>query len=855
MTERLRIAAAASVCALFVAYAGVHSFESVRLLVGSGTPAWLPTFRGDVIRVSQVRSGGPADGILLPKDELVAVDGHGVTAGFDARTAVPGPPRPYRVLVRRSGRLHTKDLATVPYGISVSTFFVLAFPIVGALFLLTGSAVFALRPHDQRARLLAIAFALFVAAGQIPYPADALPGWATSVLVAGQAASIFFWPTLLHLFLVFPEPSPLLKRFPRLVAFLYLLPVLLFPSALLVGILQVVDRPLSFAIVGQGSPLAVVFLGVVGAYAAAALVSPVLTYRSSSVTSRRKLRVVVVGTLAGFLPSLLVILASVIFDLGALPLWVARALFFWCVPSLLLVPIAFAYAIVRHQVIPIRLMIRRGVRYLLVSRGFYLVEAAAVVAAIVFVLTGARAEALDRIGGRADILATASAAVVVFAALQLVNRRVMPAIDRRFLRQAYDAASIQETIGEAARRLPSREDLLALVAGQIEAALHPETLAIFLRDLAIGHYACAFPPPDGPVETNRGAPRIQHFDGVLEARQTEEGGLLMPIVAQSDVVGILSLGPRRGDLPYSREDRQLLQAVAWQLAFAIENAQLVRRKAEEERMRREMVMASEVQRRLFPEGPLASSRLDLAGLCLPAQGVGGDYYDFLSLRDGLVGLAVADVAGKGISAALLMSVVQATLRSQAGSVSPTELVASMNRLLYRSAARNRFASLFYAEFDEATDLLTFVNAGHNPPLLWRRNGGLEAVTASGRGHPASEGGLALAVAAAPALVQRLCTGGLVIGALAAVRYEQDVVQLADGDLLVAYTDGVTEAFDASGEEFGEDRLRLAIESASGRPAAEVTQAIVEAVRAFSADTPQHDDITLVVARVRGERVG
>jgi sigma-B regulation protein RsbU (phosphoserine phosphatase) len=459
------------------------------------------------------------------------------------------------------------------------------------------------------------------------------------------------------------------------------------------------------------------------------------------------------------------------------------------------------------------------------------------VAAIVFVLTGARAEALDRIGGRADILATGGAAVVVFAALQLLNRRVMPAIDRRFLRQAYDAASIQETIGAAARRLPSLEDLLALVAGQVESALHPETLAIFLRDPATGHYSCAFPPPDGLAEISASAPLIQAFKGSPESRQTEEGGLLLPIVAQADVIGVLALGPRRGDLPYSREDRQLVQAVVWQLAFAIENTRLVRRKADEERMRREMVMASEVQRRLFPEGPLASSRLDLAGLCLPAQGVGGDYYDFLSLRAGLVGLAVADVAGKGISAALLMSVVQASLRSQAGSVSPTELVASMNRLLYRSAARNRFASLFYAEFDEATDLLTFVNAGHNPPLLWRRNGGLKPVTAPG-----------------PALVQRLCTGGLVIGALAAVRYEQDVVQLADGDLLVAYTDGVTEAFDASGEEFGEDRLRVAIESAQGLSAAEVAQAIVEAVRAFSVDTPQHDDITLVVARVRDERV-
>ena len=691
---------------------------------------------------------------------------------------------------------------------------------------------------------------MFAAAGQIPYPAERLPVWAASILVVGQAASMFFWPTLLHLFLVFPEPSPLLRRFPRLTTLLYLLPIALFPLALVVGVLQIVDRPLTSAVVGQGSPLAQAFLGVMILYAIAALVSPVLTYRSSSVTSRRKLRVVVVGTLAGFLPSLLLILASVFFDLSALPLWLARALFFWCVPSLLLVPIAFAYAIVRHQVIPVRLMIRRGVRYLLVSRGFYLVEAVAVVAAIVFVLTGARAEALDRIGGRADLLATGTAAVVVFAALQLLNRRVMPAIDRRFLRQAYDSAMVQEAIGEAARKLPSIDDFLGLVAGQIEGALHPETLAIFLRDPTSGHYSCAFPPPDGLAEISASAPLIQALKGAPESRETEEGGLLLPIVAQSDVIGVLALGPRRGDLPYSREDRQLLQAIAWQLSFAVESAHLVRRKADEERMRREMVMASEVQRRLFPEGPLASRRLDLAGLCLPALGVGGDYYDFLSLREGVIGLAVADVAGKGISAALLMSVVQATLRSQAGSVSPTELVASMNRLLYRSAARNRFASLFYAEFDEATDLLTFVNAGHNPPLLLRRGGGGEPAFPPRRGPRASEAAVALVDPVVPATMQRLCTGGLVIGALAAVGYEQDVVKLAQGDLLVAYTDGVTEAFDANGQEFGEERLRLIIESAGDRPAAEVAEAIVAAVRQFSVDTPQHDDITLVVARVR-----
>jgi sigma-B regulation protein RsbU (phosphoserine phosphatase) len=546
----------------------------------------------------------------------------------------------------------------------------------------------------------------------------------------------------------------------------------------------------------------------------------------------------------------LIFLASVLVDVSKLPLSVILGTWALVLVALSLVPLSFAYAIVRHQVIPVGTILRRGIRYLLVARGFFLIEALALAAAVAYMLTGSRAAFLDRLGGRADIAATLLVAALVLGALTLIHNRVMPVIDRRFFRDAYDAQGIQAQIGEAARSPGSVEELLALAASCIHEALHPEGVSVFLREEQSGNYACAFPPEEGPVRLSDQAPIVAELRRRPRLLEAESGGLNLPIVAKGDVLGILTLGPRLGDLPYSREDRALLQAIAWQLAFAIENARLVHRMVEEERLRREIAMASEVQQRLFPERPPDSRRLALAGLCHPAQGVGGDYFDFMRLDAGRLAIAVADVAGKGISAALLMSVVQASLRSQAGSVTPPELVAAMNRLLYRSAARNRFATFFYAEFDEASGRLVYVNAGHNPPLLFRGMPGVGAGSGALRRAAAGGDGGATTLAAPPKSLLRLSTGGLVIGALAGVAYEQAEVVLEPGDVLVAYTDGVTEAWNAADEEFGEDRLAEVVSASAHLPAAAVADEVVRAVRSFVGPIPPHDDITLVVAKVK-----
>jgi serine phosphatase RsbU (regulator of sigma subunit) len=246
---------------------------------------------------------------------------------------------------------------------------------------------------------------------------------------------------------------------------------------------------------------------------------------------------------------------------------------------------------------------------------------------------------------------------------------------------------------------------------------------------------------------------------------------------------------------------------------------------------REIEIASEVQTRLFPRYLPPLTTLDYAGACRPAAGVGGDYYDFLSPSPSLLVLAVADVSGKGISAALLMASLQGILRAQTlvGYRALDTIAVQLNRLLFESTEGTRYATVFLSLYDNATRELTYVNAGHNPPVLVR----------SGRG----DGGSGYAV-------ERLQAGGMAVGLFADVSFDAGSVSLCPGDLLVLYTDGVTEAMNASGEEYGEPRLLECVNTHVDLSCEDLLRRVLACVEAHVGDTPQHDDMTLVLAKVR-----
>ncbi|HYR78588.1 MAG TPA: SpoIIE family protein phosphatase [Candidatus Dormibacteraeota bacterium] len=554
------------------------------------------------------------------------------------------------------------------------------------------------------------------------------------------------------------------------------------------------------------------------------------------------------------------------------------------------------------RTIPVSFLIRRSVRYLLVSQGFRLLQAVVVLAALSFVLTGSRIAFIDRYGNRADIVASILVTVATIALLTTLNRRVMTSIDRRFFREAYNAELILTELGEAIPALSRTRQLVELVANKISDALHPESVTIFLDDEEAGAYVAAFSStmsragsalssqPGGLVLRYDEWPINQLRTSVLNSIWSTEADLvsqrpglpadgvpsdhdnptlravrstlLIPIAANGRLRGLISLGRRLSDLPYAREDKRLLLPVANQMAAFIENMKLISRMVEEERIAHELQMAAEVQRHLFPADGLENNALEIFGTCLPALGVGGDYYDYFHMDDQRTGIAIADVAGKGIAAALLMSTVQASLRCQ---LTPTDrsladVVSSMNRLLQRSTSDGAYATFFLAQFDKATRGLTYVNAGHNPPLLVRDRlaprgeaAELFEAAASPR-YPSNIAtrtsvGLAVPVLDEP-VVRLLTTGGPIIGTFLNGPYEQETIQLQRGDILAVYTDGVTEARNPAGVEFGEERLRSILIESVRLAAHESAKKVIARVLEWQGLAAQHDDITLIVVKVK-----
>jgi serine phosphatase RsbU (regulator of sigma subunit) len=312
-------------------------------------------------------------------------------------------------------------------------------------------------------------------------------------------------------------------------------------------------------------------------------------------------------------------------------------------------------------------------------------------------------------------------------------------------------------------------------------------------------------------------------------------GCLVPIMGrESRLLGLLALGPRLSEEPYSGEDRRLLASVASQAGMALENFRLAEDIAEkleaERRTTREMEIAKDVQTRLLPQTAPDLKTLDCAGRCLQARRVGGDYYDFLQLGRNQVGLVLADVSGKGVHAALLVANLQANLRSlsrlthgASGPMTPLKLVDTLqqvNRVLWNSTAAEHYATLFFGLYDDSPRRLTYVNCGHAPPMLLRSDGS----------------------------VDRLESTATVIGLFETWECVACEIQMSPGDLLAVFSDGVTEAMFGE-EEFGESRFLDELRRTWWLPPEQVVTTVFTAVQQFSAGS-QSDDLTLVVARAK-----
>jgi phosphoserine phosphatase RsbU/P len=571
---------------------------------------------------------------------------------------------------------------------------------------------------------------------------------------------------------------------------------------------------------------------------------------ASSSDARRRLEVLLAGSVVG--------LGSILVIWGLLPYFrIAdpnenRWLLFLSIVLMLFFPLTLAYVVIVQRAMDVKLILRQSLQYTLARRGVMLLQA--VLSAILFAALAAlvTAHALNYV----LTVLLMGAGVWSIVLLNGVMHRVGGFVDRRFFRDTYQADQILGELADKVRTIVEAKPLLETVTKRISEALHVQPITILLSGdgpyrpaYTLGMESIsdlAFPHNAGTVHhlKRERQPLRVYFDdasGWLYSPETSveerqrllalRAELLLPLTVREDLIGFVALGQKRSEMPYSGSDLRLLKSVATQTGLALEVSRLTEaisvQAAHRERLNRELEIAREVQEKLFPQQRPAVAGLDYYVECRPAREVGGDYYDFLELPGGKLGIAIGDISGKGIGAALMMANLQACLRGQAPTARDLpELMSRVNRMVYEASSSNRYATFFYAEYDPQARQVAYVNAGHNPPVVLRKSG-------------------------AACDEFRWEVGGAVIGLLPQAFYEMGRFTLQPGDAVVLYTDGMSESMNTEDDEWGEENLFACAKGCCDLTAREMLNRLMGAAQEFAAGAEQHDDMTVMVLRVIG----
>ncbi|HSK70108.1 MAG TPA: SpoIIE family protein phosphatase [Pyrinomonadaceae bacterium] len=298
--------------------------------------------------------------------------------------------------------------------------------------------------------------------------------------------------------------------------------------------------------------------------------------------------------------------------------------------------------------------------------------------------------------------------------------------------------------------------------------------------------------------------------------------LAVPLsVDQNEVFGIIYADSPTYEATFTEEHLNILTTLASVASIRVENARLLEERFERERMEHELELATEIQQRFQPSSPPIIAGYEFQGVSFSCYEIGGDYYDFISLHNDKMLIALGDVSGKGTAAALLMSSLHAAIHGQVAAKSTLpEMINAVNQYLADNTPTNRFVTLFSAELDPENGKIQFINAGHNPPLMVHADG----------------------------TVEQLASGGFPLGIIPMAEYDLGETELKSGEVLIVYSDGVSEAANLQGEEFGVERLAEVVRQNLQRSASGIRDKIESAVSTFTQSAPAGDDITLVIVK-------
>ncbi|MFI5251383.1 MAG: SpoIIE family protein phosphatase [Bacteroidota bacterium] len=516
----------------------------------------------------------------------------------------------------------------------------------------------------------------------------------------------------------------------------------------------------------------------------------------------------------------------------------------WVIAPIALIvglPLAFGYSIFRYRLMDIDFIIKRSLIYGAVT---------ATIAAVYLLIVVGVGQLVGLFFHYTDNRTLNIVAFMVIAFIfDPVKRKTQGWIDRVFYQERLN---YQQALLEFSRELPRQmdmEQILQSIINTISTAMHVEKMAVAVCDIKEGCLAVGknIPQKLGAFENEPGGlmALLQQTRKPLSLVLIGEEGeqiaiheadkkqiidsnivLSVPMFMKERLIGAINVGPKLSGKVYSQDDIDLLGTVAGQAAIAIENARLHESELEKKRMEEELSIARKIQQGLLPKSDPKMKELDIAGVSIPALSVGGDYYDYIPLNGNRLLIVVADVSGKGMSAALYMSKIQGMIQLAAHLYhSPKEMLEEVNRRIYDGIERKSFITMILGLFDLNRKEVILCRAGHNKAL----------VSVDGQMHFAEAGGIGLGLEPGPIFE----------------RYLEEVrIPLVPGNLFLFYSDGLTEAMNEKDEQFGEETVCDLVAGKRDLPAAQIQAAILQSVEKFRGAAEVHDDISLVAVKVR-----
>ncbi|PID80145.1 hypothetical protein CSB20_08070 [bacterium DOLZORAL124_64_63] len=840
---------------LLLAIALFCAFDATRSRPSDGT-VWLlgrPTL--EVLDTIPRKTGAPTP--LRPGDQIEGIANRIVKTPQEAaavlREQTAGSTVPY--LIRRGQKLLTVGVPLYSTRVNMEDYLVNV--ALALVYLGIGFWVY-LRSNNERPAALFFMLCLFFTLyfvtnlNQVSYYLGTLITQNIGAFARFMLPAVF-----LHFFLIFPSRKALLTRHPFLTPLLYVTPVVFY-----------LRFTLDQFIGAEGARIqasAWMILGLYYVFGLVALLHGYFSYRDPIM--RQRVRILTFGTMAAVIPFL-------VFKIGMEELSFQPHLARLGVVPLAAIPMSFGYCVARYQVLQIDLLLKKNLSYALLTGLLWLTYLG------MAWWLGGQVLAFFPLAGP---LAAVGVALAVAGSLWPVRRRLQQKLDAGFYHARDNMTNL---IGEFSRQIPriiKREDLLDQVGGRLCEVLNLPGLVVYLGEgeLKPHHYRLRgmrkgqqtrhqpldpagphtpplpadpqYPevlalPALGPKLLATGEPffvdaSTEHpLDGrqtvtpeqaAMQARfqeiaQLSRHGLqlLIPLLAQERMIGVVALPPRPDGEEYQLHEIQLLTIVAGQVALQVENTRLYEEEVAKQKLEEEMAMARKIQSRLLPTRIPHFAGVQIEAVNISSKQVSGDYYDAIEREDGQLALVIADVSGKGVPASILASNIQAALRAQCDTcASPGLVLERINRQIHASTDPAHFATLFLALFDPDQRTLTYSSAGHNPPVIMRTDGSLRLLE----------------------------MGGLPLGAFDFGTYGEETVNLAPGDLVFFYTDGVTETKGRDGDEdFGEERLNSLLREHREHDVTEVFTELQRRLRDFRGTSGADDDITMIGLKISGE---